>query len=163
MIEVAFIKSPLGEIKLVSAFNKIVEIRFVESTSLANEIKEYKSIALNTAIKEIKAYFESGSTDFTFLYDLNATEFQKKVWGQLLKIPKGTTISYEDLAITLGDIKCIRAAASANSKNPIAIVVPCHRVIGKKGDLTGYAGGVHRKEWLLKHEGALKTNQLKLF
>ena len=82
----------------------------------------------------------------------SATEFQQKVWSQLQTIPFGKTISYIQLAKDLGDEKCIRAAASANGKNPFAIVVPCHRVIGKDGSLTGYAGGLWRKQWLLEHE-----------
>ena len=80
------------------------------------------------------------------------TEFQKKVWSELLNIPYGKTATYQQMANTLGDPKVIRAAASANGKNPISIVIPCHRVIGSDGSLTGYAGGLHRKKWLLEHE-----------
>lgn len=89
------------------------------------------------------------------------TDFQKRVWQQLLDIPFGTTLSYLDLAKQLGDVKAIRAVASANGKNPLWIVVPCHRVIGTDGSLTGYAGGLWRKKWLLEHENP--PNQTSLF
>jgi methylated-DNA-[protein]-cysteine S-methyltransferase len=89
------------------------------------------------------------------------TEFQQKVWQELAQIPCGKTISYLDLSKKLGDVKAIRAVASANGKNPIWIVVPCHRVIGSDGSLTGYAGGLWPKKWLLEHENL--TNQQSLF
>ena len=88
------------------------------------------------------------------------TDFQKKVWKALLKIPYGKTISYLDLSKRLGDVKAIRAVAAANGKNPLWIVIPCHRVIGSDGSLTGYAGGLHRKKWLLNHEGPVKQQSL---
>jgi methylated-DNA-[protein]-cysteine S-methyltransferase len=87
--------------------------------------------------------------------DGGGTEFEKQVWALLRQIPVGVTHSYGDLARQLGDINLSRAVGTANGKNPIAIVVPCHRVIGSDGTMTGYAGGLHRKEWLLRHEGAL--------
>ena len=92
--------------------------------------------------------------EFTFMQSAaqRGTGFQQRVWNELLKIPYGKTISYRELAIRLGDEKCIRAAASANGQNNIAIAVPCHRVIGTDGSLTGYAGGLWRKKWLLDHE-----------
>lgn len=94
--------------------------------------------------------------------NLIGTDFQVKVWNELLNIPYGKTISYEELAIRVGDIKSIRAVGLANGQNPIAIVVPCHRVIGKNGDLGGYGGGLDKKVWLLEHEGAIQE-QLSLF
>ena len=88
------------------------------------------------------------------------TELQKKVWQALVKIPFGKTTSYLELSKTLGDVKAIRAVAAANGKNPLWIVIPCHRVIGSDGSLTGYAGGLHRKKWLLEHENPLKQQSL---
>ena len=88
------------------------------------------------------------------------TDFQKNVWNALLEIPYGKTISYLELSKTLGNVKAIRAVASANGKNPLWIVIPCHRVIGSNGDLTGYAGGLHRKKWLLEHERPVKQGSL---
>ncbi|MCB0469520.1 MAG: methylated-DNA--[protein]-cysteine S-methyltransferase, partial [Flavobacteriaceae bacterium] len=90
----------------------------------------------------------------------SGTPFQKQVWDELLKIPFGKTISYMNLTKRLGDVKAIRAVANANGKNPLWIVVPCHRVIGSDGSLTGYAGGLHRKKWLLEHESPLTQQSL---
>ena len=89
------------------------------------------------------------------------TDFQRKVWNELGKIPFGDTISYMDQSKNMKKIKAIRAIASANAKNPISIVIPCHRVVGSDGALTGYAGGLWRKKWLLEHENP--TNQISLF
>ncbi len=91
----------------------------------------------------------------TILTDGGGTSFEQLVWAELRKIPAGTTMSYGEIARKLGDIKLSRAIGAANGRNPIAIVVPCHRVIGADGSMTGYGGGLARKEWLLRHEGAL--------
>ena len=116
---------------------------------------------LQEAVLQLKEYFSGSRTHFSFKIAPEGTEFQKRVWEQLLKIPFGTTVSYLDLSKELGDIKAIRAVASANGKNPLWIVVPCHRVIGSDGSLTGYAGGLWRKKWLLEHENP--SNQTSLF
>jgi methylated-DNA-[protein]-cysteine S-methyltransferase len=116
---------------------------------------------LKEAVSQLKDYFDGKRTDFTFKLNPKGTDFQQKVWQELLNIPFGKTINYLDLAKKLGDPKVIRAAASANGKNPLWIVVPCHRVIGTDGSLTGYAGGLWRKKWLLEHENP--TNQQSLF
>ncbi len=87
--------------------------------------------------------------------DGGGTPFEKQVWAELRKIPSGLTKSYDDIARSLGDINLSRAVGTANGRNPISIVVPCHRVIGADGSMTGYGGGLKRKEWLLRHEGAL--------
>ena len=116
--------------------------------------------ALEEAVRQLQEYFEGNRTEFTFKLNPSGTDFQKKVWDALLEIPFGKTISYLDLSKRLGDVKAIRAVASANGKNPLWIVVPCHRVIGTNGDLTGYAGGLHRKKWLLEHESPAKQTAL---
>ena len=107
---------------------------------------------LEDAVYQFKEYFEGTRTQFDLLLNPFGTDFQKKVWNALLEIPYGKTISYLELSKRLGDVKAIRAVAAANGKNPLWIVVPCHRVIGSNGDLVGYAGGLHRKKWLLEHE-----------
>jgi methylated-DNA-[protein]-cysteine S-methyltransferase len=89
------------------------------------------------------------------LTDGGGTDFERKVWAELRKIPSGATCAYGDIARKLGDVNLSRAVGTANGRNPIAIVVPCHRVIGADGSMTGYGGGLHRKEWLLRHERAL--------
>ena len=120
--------------------NEDVEI----STKIPEELKE--------AVLQLQDYFDGKRTTFTFPLNPSGTDFQKKVWDELLHIPFGKTCSYLDLSKKLGDVKAIRAVASANGKNPLWIVVPCHRVIGTDGSLTGYAGGLWRKKWLLEHE-----------
>ena len=107
---------------------------------------------LSEAVTQLKEYFAGTRRDFSFKINPQGTGFQKRVWDALLEIPYGTTMSYHALSVKLGDVKAIRAVASANGKNPLWIVVPCHRVIGSDGSLTGYAGKLWRKKWLLEHE-----------
>ena len=107
---------------------------------------------LGEAVSQLQGYFAGSRQSFTFKLNPAGTDFQKKVWNALQEIPFGKTVSYHELSVKLGDVKAIRAVASANGKNPLWIVVPCHRVIGSDGSLTGYAGGLWRKKWLLEHE-----------
>nr|WP_262914739.1 methylated-DNA--[protein]-cysteine S-methyltransferase [Christiangramia lutea] len=107
---------------------------------------------LALAVKQMQDYFTGELQNFDLKLNPEGTAFQKRVWDHLQKIPFGKTTSYLQLSKDLGDEKAIRAVASANGKNPLWIVVPCHRVIGSDGSLTGYAGGLHRKKWLLEHE-----------
>ena len=116
---------------------------------------------LEDAVYQFQEYFAGDRQVFDLKLNPEGTPFQKKVWNALLDIPFGKTISYLELSKRLGDVKAIRAVAAANGKNPLWIVVPCHRVIGSNGDLTGYAGGLHRKKWLLEHESP--SEQLSLF
>ena len=116
---------------------------------------------LEDAIHQFREYFEGKRRKFDLTLNPEGTSFQKKVWELLQEIPYGKTISYLELSKRLGNPKAIRAAAAANGKNPLWIIVPCHRVIGSNGDLTGYAGGLHRKKWLLEHESPAK--QMALF
>lgn len=99
--------------------------------------------------------FEAGRRTFDLPLEMAGTPFQQRVWQQLLTIQYGVTVSYMDIAIELDNPQGVRAVGAANGQNPISIIVPCHRVIGRGGKLTGYGGGLWRKEWLLKHEGAL--------
>lgn len=142
------IKTPLGIAKIVGDENGISEISVIDEGEVSTKIPK----ELKTATLQLTEYFEGKRTDFSFQLNPKGTEFQIKVWNELLQIPFGKTISYLDLSKKLGDVKAIRAAASANGKNPIWIVIPCHRVIGTDGSLTGYAGGLHRKKWLIEHE-----------
>ncbi|HCY74326.1 MAG TPA: cysteine methyltransferase [Ignavibacteriales bacterium] len=104
---------------------------------------------------QLKEYFAGNRKKFNVPLDIEGTDFQKKVWNELQKIPYGKTISYKSLSEKLGDVKAIRAVGKANGLNPIAIIIPCHRVIGADGSLVGYAGGLAIKEKLLHLEGAL--------
>ena len=152
-----FINSPLGITKIEGDENGITIISILSEGEISVEIP----LELQEAVNQLCGYFEGKRTEFTFKLNPKGTRFQQKVWQELLNIPFGKTMSYLDLAKKLGDPKVIRAAASANGKNPLWIVVPCHRVIGTDGSLTGYAGGLWRKKWLLEHENP--TNQQSLF
>jgi len=105
--------------------------------------------------QQLEEYFARIRTSFDLPLDPVGSEFQRRVWDALRAIPYGTTVSYSDIARRLGDARATRAVGAANGQNPIPIIVPCHRVIGADGDLTGFGGGIERKRWLLEHEGAL--------
>lgn len=152
----AYLKTPLGIAEIIGDEKGISKISIleegIESVIIPDVLKE--------AALELDEYFLGKRDQFTFKLNPSGTEFQKKVWQALLEIPFGKTKSYQELSIQLGDVKAIRAVASANGKNPLWIVVPCHRVIGSDGSLTGYAGGLWRKKWLLDHENPLKQQTL---
>lgn len=157
MEQTAYIESPLGITTIIGDEDGVSVISVTQEGELSAEIPE----VLQEAVRQLREYFEGKRTDFTFKLNPKGTEFQQKVWKSLLEIPYGKTVSYMDQTKKLGDIKAIRAVASANGKNPLWIVVPCHRVIGTNGSLTGYAGGIWRKKWLLEHENP--TQQQSLF
>jgi methylated-DNA-[protein]-cysteine S-methyltransferase len=110
---------------------------------------------LDRARRQLAEYFVSARTRFDLPLDPIGSAFQRRVWDALGAIPYGTTLSYSELARRLGDPLATRAVGAANARNPIPIIVPCHRVIGAHGELTGFGGGLDRKRWLLEHEGAL--------
>ena len=147
-MKTCFINSPLGITKIVGDVNGIAEIVILSEGNLSKTIP----LELQEAAAQLSDYFDGKRQDFNLKLNPKGTDFQQKVWQELLQIPFGKTISYLDLSKKLGDVKAIRAVASANGKNPLWIVVPCHRVIGTDGSLTGYAGGLCRKKWLLEHE-----------
>ena len=155
-MEITYIKTPLGITKIMGDENGISVI----SVSDEGEISEQIPAVLQEAVAELMAYFEGKRTTFDFKLNPKGTEFQQKVWNGLLEIPFGKTMSYLELSKKLGDVKAIRAVASANGKNPLWIVIPCHRVIGTDGSLTGYAGGLWRKKWLLEHENPITQQSL---
>lgn len=156
-MKTAFIQSPLGITKIVGDENAISVISILEEGQITIKIPK----ELKVAVIQLQEYFEVKRTNFTFKFNPHGTEFQQKVWNELVRIPFGKTMSYLELSKELGDVKALRAVASANGKNPVWIVIPCHRVIGTDGSLTGYAGGLWRKKWLLEHENP--TNQQSLF
>lgn len=156
-METAYIQTPLGIAKLEGDVDGLAVV------SILNDVQEITDIVpevLEDAVYQLNEYFEGKRTQFDLQLNLTGTDFQKKVWDALLKIPHGKTCSYMELSKTLGDPKAIRAVAAANGKNPLWIIVPCHRVIGSDGSLTGYAGGLHRKKWLLDHESPVKQQTL---
>jgi len=152
MNNTTIISSPLGNIQLLADENGVYQIEFTKKHFKASKTT---NTHLMKAAKELKEYFDGHRKNFTFTkHALSGTSFQKKVWNALEKIPYGTTCAYSDIAKKIGRPLAARAIGSACNKNPIGIVVPCHRVVGKSGKLTGYAGGLHFKEWLLNHENA---------
>jgi len=147
----------LGNLNIIGSDKGVSSITFVENIQKINT----DSGILKDCLSQLNAYFNKELKQFDIKLDLRGTDFQIKVWQELCKIPYGTTISYKSLAKKLGDVNKTRAVGLANAKNPVAIIVPCHRVIGNNGDLTGYAWGIERKRQLLQLEGAI--SQLSLF
>lgn len=157
-----YYQSPLGVLKITAFDAAIRSIAFTEGNDVYDSTQ---ADAAKECIAQLDEYFAGKRTAFDFRYEFGVgSEFQQRVWAELVKIPFGETISYKQLALRLGDVNLIRAAGTANGKNPMAIVVPCHRVIGADGKLVGYAGGLWRKQWLLEHEQKLTgTRQASLF
>lgn len=153
-----FMQSPIGVIEIVGNSEGVSSILFKDDVSLA--ISETIPRELNNVVTQLQEYFEGKRSTFNVKISPKGTDFQKRVWNELLNIPFGKTLNYQQIANKLGDPKVIRAAASANGKNPISIIIPCHRVIGSDGSLTGYAGGLHRKKWLLEHENPWQQQSL---
>jgi len=156
VIETAHVQTPLGIAKIVGDENGLSSISVLDDGELTAIIPE----VLEDAVYQLQEYFDGQRETFDLELNPQGTDFQKRVWDGLLQVPYGKTVSYLDLSKTLGDVKAIRAVAAANGKNPLWIVVPCHRVIGSDGSLTGYAGGLHRKKWLLDHENPVKQQSL---
>lgn len=160
-----YYQSPLGIIKISGTPQYISEVHFIDSIQhppAEPHKKQLPPLAIH-AIEELIQYFQGERKDFTVPLQQQGTPFQQGVWQELLKIPFGKTISYLELSKRLGDTKSIRAAAAANGKNHIAVLVPCHRVIGSKNDLVGYAAGIWRKRWLLEHEAHIANGVQTLF
>ena len=145
--------SPIGRIKIVADKDCIQAITFIDDSASTSNNEGIESPAvIHQCIDELIDYFNGSRTQFTVPIHQSGTDFQQKVWKELYEVPYAKTMSYAELAKKLGDTKVIRAAASANGKNKIAIIVPCHRIIGSDSSLTGYAWGLARKKWLLQHE-----------
>lgn len=156
-MESCIVKTPLGFAKLEGDEHGLSSL-----TVLNNDITISDIIPeiLEDGVRQLEEYFNGERTDFSLNLNPQGTDFQKRVWNALLAIPYGKTSSYLQLSKDLGDVKAIRAVANANGKNPLWIIVPCHRVIGSDGSLTGYAGGLHRKQWLIEHESPYKQQSL---
>lgn len=156
-MDIAYFATPIGIAKVSGDENGITAISILQNGEVSLVIPEI----LKESINQLNEYFNGKRSNFDFIINPKGTEFQCKVWNELRNIPFGKTMSYLDLSKKLGDVKAIRAVASANGKNPLWIVIPCHRVVGSDGSLTGYAGGLWRKKWLLEHENP--TAQQSLF
>jgi methylated-DNA-[protein]-cysteine S-methyltransferase len=152
----ASVLTAMGWLNITVDDEAVTEISFAEEAVNNGVVND----TLILALQEMEGYLEGRLKEFTVRLAPAGTPFQQKVWQELRKIPYGKTITYQELAVRLGDEKSIRAAASANGKNPIAIIIPCHRVIGSDGSMTGYAAGVERKSWLLHLENGVSAPTL---
>ncbi|PVW15098.1 methylated-DNA--[protein]-cysteine S-methyltransferase [Marixanthomonas spongiae] len=160
-MKTAYVNTPIGWMELIGDASGLASAMFIDDEKVSKTaISETLPDSLQKTMEQLTEYFEGSRQTFNIPLNPNGTKFQKKVWQQLQSIPFGKTTSYQKMANALGDPKVIRAAASANGKNPISIIIPCHRVIGSDGSLTGYAGGLHRKKWLLQHESPVKQGEL---
>ncbi|PXV62535.1 methylated-DNA-[protein]-cysteine S-methyltransferase [Dysgonomonas alginatilytica] len=170
-ISKTYIETPLGEMIACATDKGICLLEFNNRKNIDGQfqktekelngvIVEENSTYFDLLKKELDAYFKKELKEFTVPLDLVGTEFQKKVWQALLAIPYGKTISYLQQSETMGNPLSVRAVANANGMNKIAIIVPCHRVIGSNGKLTGYAGGLDKKRWLLNLEKGITENTL---
>jgi methylated-DNA-[protein]-cysteine S-methyltransferase len=146
--------SPLGSLTIASSDRGLVSVQFGLNMPADGVIDD---AANRKAVEQLQEYFEGKRTHFDLPLDVQGTPFQVSVWNELLKIPYGSTCSYIDIARSLGKPGAARAVGMANHENPIAVVIPCHRVVGSDGSLTGYAGGLHLKKQLL---GIEKQSQL---
>jgi methylated-DNA-[protein]-cysteine S-methyltransferase len=147
-----YYQSPVGLLKMGGTEHYITELSFVDNKEQVIHGEPGVSEVMHQCTEELIEFFHGKRKKFDIPVYQKGTEFQERVWAELLNIPFGKTISYLELSKRLGDPKAIRAAASTNGKNKICILVPCHRVIGSNNSLVGYAGGLWRKKWLLDHE-----------
>ena len=151
------INTPLGVAKITGDSDGIAAVSILNSNETISDIIPEE---LQDCVYQLQEYFQRTRNSFNLKLNPQGTDFQKHVWRLLQAIPFGKTMSYLELSKQFGDVKAIRAVASANGKNPLWIIVPCHRVIGSDGSLTGYAGGLSRKQWLLEHESPYKQQSL---
>jgi methylated-DNA-[protein]-cysteine S-methyltransferase len=156
-VDTAHVASPLGTIEITGSHGAIFSVSFLEDKDAP---PTPVPPSLKICAQQLEEYFSGKRKNFDLPLQPNGTSFQRHVWDELLKIPFGKTMSYLQLARNLGDEKSIRAAASANGKNPIGILIPCHRVIGTNSELVGYAGGLWRKQWLLDLENGQQSLDL---
>lgn len=154
------VATPLGPLTIVGSGTAIRAILWQGDLGARVRITEPlepgRGPLLDEAARQLDEYFAGSRTRFTVPLDPQGTPFQAKVWKELTAIPYGTAVSYREVATAIGRRDAVRAVAAANARNPISIIIPCHRVIGSDGRLTGYAGGLAAKEWLLAHEAGLR-------
>lgn len=147
--DMVIIDTPIGKAQIIGDEKGVISVSVLDQESNSS-IRIPAS--LQPCVDQLNEYFQGKRKEFDLKLNPNGTSFQKQIWQLLLQIPFGTTTTYQEQAQRYGDSKAIRAVASANGKNPLWIIIPCHRVIGKDGSLTGYASGLWRKRWLLEHE-----------
>ncbi|MFL8937425.1 methylated-DNA--[protein]-cysteine S-methyltransferase [Rossellomorea oryzaecorticis] len=148
-------RSPIGMIEIQGTDEQITSILFTDESE-SDDCGDKCPGVLNECAMQLDEYFRGKRRTFTFPYQLDGTIFQQRVWEALTEISYAETSTYKEIAVHIGNEKAVRGVGSANGRNRLSIVVPCHRIIGSNGKLTGYAGGLWRKEWLLRHERTLK-------
>ena len=168
MSEIVYYNSPLGLLQIKNAEDAIAEVIFAddtvsEKTSVNQNVHKQLPVIINQCIEQLDKYFAGELFEFNLKLAPDGTPFQQNVWSELVKISYGRTASYLSLSKHIGNVKAIRAVGTANGRNRIAIIIPCHRVIGSNGDLVGYAGGLWRKQWLLAHESKYANGVQTLF
>lgn len=144
-----YLDSPIGLVEIEASEQGVSHVNFFDTKNHAVN----SSLHTDHCKQQLEEYFAGIRREFDLTLDQRGTDFQRSVWEKLLEIPYGVQKAYRDIAEALNNPKAVRAVGAANGRNPISIIVPCHRVIGSNGTLTGYAGGLERKAWLLKHEG----------
>lgn len=152
-------KSSIGIVEIVGTEEVVSSIMFIEGDEVSNTVNSETPQVLVDCSIQLDEYFKGERHVFSFPYNFEGTEFQKKVWNALTTIPYAETGSYKDIATAINNEKAVRAVGTANGKNRLSIIIPCHRIIGSNGRLTGYAGGLWRKEWLLQHERSFKRGE----
>lgn len=146
------LRTEIGCLEILSTASALKSIRFVDEPIEFQELNTNTPQVLQNAAQQLDAYFTGEQKVFSLKLQTNGTAFQQKVWNELVNIPYGTTTTYKEIAKRIGNTMAMRAVGNANNKNELAIVIPCHRVVGANGKLTGYASGLWRKEWLLNLE-----------
>ncbi len=147
-IQKAYFESPIGIIEVTGTDDLVYTVNFTDE--IKDEICDSREI--KNCISQLKEYFTGKRKNFSINYALDGTDFQKRVWNEMVKIPFGEVVSYKDIALSIGHPKAFRAVGSAVGKNPISIIIPCHRVVKSNGTIGNYGGGRWRKSWLLNHE-----------
>lgn len=161
MVQATFLKTPIGIAKITGDENGIQSISVLDEATISDDLLHSETPdCLRNCKTQLTEYFEGYRTEFELTVNPKGTAFQIKVWKSLLQIPHGKTTSYLEQSSHLGNKKAIRAVAAADGKNPILIVIPCHRVLGSDGSLTGFSVGIWRKKWLLAHENPVKQKTL---
>lgn len=154
------IETPVGYLELTSDQHFLLSVSFAENPGITTD---FQPDILKESVQQITEFFEGTRKEFDLKLKPAGTDFQLKVWEEVKKVPFGKTVSYLDIAIKTGSKNNTRAVGLANGKNPIPIIIPCHRIIGTNGKLTGYAGGLERKKWLLQHESQFSEREGFLF
>lgn len=158
----SYLESPIQQLTLTSDGESLTGLRMVERRHAPEMTAEWKrddhAAPFAEARRQLLAYFNGELTEFTLPLATGGTAFQQRIWQHLLQIPYGETISYGEMARRIGNPNASRAVGAANGRNPISIIIPCHRLIGTDGKLTDYGGGLERKEWLLIHERTHRSN-----